>query len=114
MTFKKSFYSISFAVSILFAVLFPSVHAMEHFQKESTVEKCVHKHNNTHEITHEHSHFHDCFVCGFNLNLVDFKVNNFNSFTLFENYFTHTSGSPTFFVTFFKGSHFFLRGPPLD
>ena len=109
---KKIYYNLFFTVAILFTMLFPSIHAMQHFNEVAVHNTCEHKQTNKHEITHQHTKLHDCFTCGFTLNFAETFDYQHYFFNVNNNYKSLISGQLSFFVTFFKGSLYLLRGPP--
>ncbi len=109
---KAIFFNAIFSVAILFAMLFPSFHASQHFNEVAVHKTCEHKQTNKHEITHQHDNLHDCFACGFTLNFIEIFDFQHHFFAVLNNYKSSISDNFTFFVTFFKGSLFSLRGPP--
>jgi hypothetical protein len=112
---KNKFAIINFCLStvVLVSILFQSVHSYEHIYEQLTSEKCDHEQHLTEEITHDHHGFDHCFACEFTFS--NFTKTEFFSFTFLKN---QNIFKPEFAIspsktTFFCGSLFFLRGPPL-
>lgn len=111
---KSILVSLSFAILILVAILVQSIHSYEHFASAKKEEKCHHNHNsNKTEINDLHLKSHHCFVCEFTFSPL-LEINN-NTISLYYstiyyklNYFNTSKNN-----SFFNGSSFFLRGPPV-
>lgn len=113
---KKKIFIINVLLSmaVLFSILFQSVHSCNHFS-EKFKENFSHFHlsKNKADITDHHSFFEKCTVCDFNFS--SFTTINFLVFTFYKNnvvkavvFFLSTP-----FFSFFKGSLYSLRGPPV-
>ncbi|WP_281234096.1 hypothetical protein [Flavobacterium gelatinilyticum] len=103
---------VSFAV--LFAMLFQTVHSYEHLFKQLAHKHCEHNYTpGQKEITHAHSAENNCPVCHFAFS--SFIPNSFQTFSFTEIstetlcLFLYTKVS----TSFFKGSLFALRAPPV-
>ncbi|WP_166638157.1 hypothetical protein [Flavobacterium chryseum] len=113
---KKKIIFINFLMSltVLFSMLFQTVHSYEHVYKQLTEKHCDHKYSAHHkQITHAHSVENNCPVCHFTFST--FIPNAFHSLS-FQN--VNVVSTPVFFYktaasTFFKGSLFALRAPPV-
>jgi hypothetical protein len=105
--------SFGLAMIILVALLVQSAHSFHHFIEDNSKKECHHKKiNNESQITHNHD-FDHCFACEFVL----FKGVFASSFSIpFYNvdYYPNkafVNYNPL--ISFFKGSLFTLRGPPV-
>lgn len=103
------------AVMVLSAMLFQTVHSYEHVFKQLTEKPCKHYYSaNQKQITHSHSTDNNCHICHF----------SFSTYipNPFQTVFFHKIQSKTVVVfqytksvtTFFKGSLFALRAPPIQ
>lgn len=112
---KKKFIIINVLLSmaVLFSILLQSVHYYEHHSEQITT-KHSHQHSkNKTEINNDHSISEKCFTCDFSFS--SFTTADFYVFQFHKNipvktcisFFTPQSSS------FFKGSFFSLRAPPL-
>ncbi|OOG64709.1 hypothetical protein [Flavobacterium sp. A45] len=113
---KKKFIIINVLLSlaVLFSILLQSVHAYGHHSEQFIDKHCSHDHSkNKTEVTHGHHISEKCFTCDFSFSSftsTDFCVFQFHknsTFTTFPSFFSHQHSS------FFKGSLFSLRAPPL-
>ncbi len=112
---KSRFAIINFALSVavLFSILFQSVHSYEHLAKQISEKECLHEYKSSKEITHQHEAFENCFVCTFTLSSFiaqDFIAPEFKR-TADDRIIPVIALSAV--STFFKGSLFSLRGPPV-
>ena len=113
---KKKITAVNFLMSfaVLFAMLFQTVHSYEHILKQSAEKHCDHKYTpGQKEITHSHSVDANCHICHFAFST--FIPNAFQTFT-FHKTVANTSYTFLYFEgisTFFKGSLFALRAPPV-
>ncbi|AOZ98961.1 hypothetical protein [Flavobacterium commune] len=112
---KKKFIIINVLLSmaVLFSILFQSVHAYGH-HSEQIVAKYSHQHSkNKTDINNNHSVSEKCFSCDFSFS--SFTTTDFYVFPFYKNNLVKASislfhqQSPSFF----KGSLFSLRGPPI-
>lgn len=113
---KKKFIIINVLLSmaVLFSILFQSVHAYGHHSEQIT-ERLSHQHHskNKAEISNNHSVHEKCFTCDFSFSLfttTDFYVLSFHknsAVTTIYSFLSHQHSS------FFAGSLFSLRAPPL-
>lgn len=102
------------SMAVLFSILFQSVHSYVHHSEQITV-KISHQHHskNKAEINNNHSVSEKCFTCDFSFSsftTTDFYVLSFhknNAVTTFYSFLSPKHSS------FFIGSLFSLRGPPL-
>jgi len=113
---KKKILIINLLISftVLFAMLFQTIHSYEHIYKQITEKHCNHKYTASQkQITHSHSVENNCSVCHFAFST--FIPNSFQALS-FHKVSVETSGI-VFYTkavsTFFKGSLFALRAPPL-
>lgn len=113
---KKKFIIINvfLSMAVLFSILFQSIHSYEH-HSEQLAEKHFHFHysKSKAEVTHSHSISEKCFTCDFNFSL--FTITNFYVLHFHKNSAVNTLTSFLFYQhsSFFKGSLFSLRGPPI-
>jgi len=113
---KKKFIIINVLLSmaVLFAILFQSIHSYEHHSEQLTEKHCHHDHSkNKTELTHGHSIAEKCFTCDFNFS--SFTTTEFFVFQIHKNSAvkTFTSFISQQSSSFFAGSLFSLRAPPL-
>lgn len=110
---KYSIGSFLFGLIVFFAILLQSVHSFHHVEEAFAAKECHHDYSeNTSQITHSH-HFDHCFACEFTFSsavgtfhkVANLKVNFINSKVFFFVTFND--------ISFFKGSSFLLRGPPV-
>lgn len=106
-------YSFVFTLAVLVSMLFQSLHKYEHIAQQLPEKHCAHKKIAAGEITHQHYYLDFCGTC-------DFKVSHFVvfGFPTITSDLTPSYSNPSFFsseqlISFFKGSQFSLRGPPL-
>lgn len=102
------------SLMILSSMLFQTLHSYEHFFKQLTEKRCEHHtSSNQKEITHSHSVDTKCTICQFSVNTfilspfqtLFFQKTEFEIFIVFE----YTKSVSTFFI----GSLFALRAPPV-
>ncbi|OXA90430.1 hypothetical protein [Flavobacterium hercynium] len=114
---KKKFIIINLLLSltVLLSMLFQTIHSYEHIFQQITEKTCEHKYTgNQKEITHSHSvDNNNCPICHFTFST--FISNSFYAVTFHK---ATVVTATTFFYaktssTFFKGSLFALRAPPL-
>lgn len=99
---------------VLFALLFQSFDSFHHLAKQLSQKHCDHKYvTHKNDINHSHHDGEKCFVCEFNFS--NYNALNYNYFELEKNiFFTEYSFSQSKEITsFFKGSLFAQRGPPI-
>ena len=114
---KKKFVIINLLLSltVLLSMLFQTIHSYEHIYQQITEKTCHHNNNGDQkEITHSHSvDSNNCPICHFTFST--FISSSFYSITFHKatvvtaTVFFYTKASSTFF----KGSLFALRAPPL-
>ncbi|CAN1490013.1 hypothetical protein MCETHM1_00167 [Flavobacteriaceae bacterium] len=111
---KTVFINVLLTVAILFSILFQAVHSYEHHSEQLAIKKCVHQHSkNKTQIQHSHQSIDNCFTCGFSFSfsttivptVFDFFQKSNLATVLFSDFQSHFS--------FFKGSFFSLRAPPI-
>ncbi|OOV19045.1 hypothetical protein [Flavobacterium sp. LM4] len=111
---KKKFIIINvfLSMAVLFSILFQSIHSHEH-HTEKLAEKHCHYSKSKAEVAHSHSISEKCFTCDFNFIL--FTITNFYVLHFHKNSAVNTLTSFFFYQhsSFFKGSLFSLRGPPI-
>ena len=110
---KQIIINVLLSMTVLFSILFQSVHSYEH-HFEFAENHCDHQYSkNKTEVSHGHHITEQCVVCHFNFSsftttsfytLQFYKKQIEVNFTLF-NLENHS--------TYFKGSLFSLRAPPL-
>ncbi|WP_243416230.1 hypothetical protein [Flavobacterium sp. HTF] len=100
--------------TVLFAMLFQTVDSYGHIYKQITEKHCDHKYDaNQKQITHSHNAENNCHVCHFAfstfipLNFKPLFFHEISTETSFVFFYTKTDS------TFFKGSLFALRAPPV-
>ncbi|MDR7211564.1 hypothetical protein J2W48_003519 [Flavobacterium piscis] len=100
---------------VLFAILFPTIHSYEHFPEQNSGKQKTEIHSlNKNEFKLSNHSTEKCSIC-------DFKFSTFTStlFSAFQFYKSTAVIYYSFFYfktpsTFFKGSLFALRAPPLN
>ncbi|WP_035644594.1 hypothetical protein [Flavobacterium sp. ASV13] len=113
---KKKIIVVNFLMSfaVLFAMLFQTVHSYEHVVKQFSEKHCVHKHKpGENQITHSHSVENTCHVCHFTFSTFipnSFQTISFHKISVQTSYHFFYSKTVS---TFFKGSLFALRAPPV-
>lgn len=113
---KKKIILINFFMSltVLFAMLFQTVHSYEHVYRQLTEKQCEHQYvDGQKQITHLHAVDSNCPVCHFAFST--FIPNSFQALFFykvsFETAYVFYDTKVT--STFFKGSLFALRAPPV-
>lgn len=113
---KKKFIIINVLLSmaVLFAILFQSVHSYAHHSEQLSAKVSHQQHSkNKAEISNNHSAHKKCFACDFSFSsftTTDFFVFQFhknNPVTTLYSFLSHQHSS------FFAGSLFSHRGPPI-
>ncbi|WP_166922269.1 hypothetical protein [Flavobacterium poyangense] len=100
--------------TVLFAMLFQTLHSYEHVYRQLTEKHCDHKYTaNQKQITHSHTVENNCSICHFAFST--FIPNAFQTISFGK---TNVETTLLFFYnkaasTFFKGSLFALRAPPV-
>ncbi|MFH7013523.1 MULTISPECIES: hypothetical protein [unclassified Flavobacterium] len=100
--------------TVLFAMLFQTIHSYEHVYRQLTEKHCDHHYaSNQKQITHSHTVENNCSICHFAFST--FIPNSFQALSFHK---TNFESSFVFFYTkavstFFKGSLFALRAPPI-
>lgn len=112
---KKKYILISvfLSMAVLFSILFQAVHAYGHHSEE-IAEKIAHHHSdNKAEINQNHSIFEKCTTCDFSFS--SFTTTDFYVFSFCKNSIVKafTSLFTKQHLSFFTGSLFALRAPPL-
>ena len=102
------------SMAVLFSILFQSVHSYEHHSEQLTEKHCHHDHSkNKTELTHGHSIAEKCFTCDFSFS--SFTTSDFYVFQFHKN--SIVKAFSCFFFqphsSFFNGSLFSLRAPPI-
>lgn len=102
------------SLAVLFSILFQSVHSYEHYLEQRQEQHCDHQYSkNKTEIGHSHHSIEKCEICFFNFSsftTTDFyavQLHKDNFITIFSKFYLEKQSS------FFKGSLFRLRAPPL-
>ena len=114
MKWYKKHFGFGFANIILVAFVLQSVHSYEHLRKVFTEKQCHHIYaKNKTVIGHKHLELDHCFSCEFTFSNA---INTPNSKQKCE--FNSANHKLQFVTTFdynsfFNGSSFFLRGPPI-
>ncbi len=109
---KKQFYNLFLIVTVWFSILFSSFHGYTHFLEQISEKHCEHKAYSKFQITHQHHKLENCFLCKFSFSFdiasdsIDFTVQKTDNFLVL--FFYHKEQP-----SFFSGSHFGLRGPPM-
>ena len=113
---KKKFIIINVLLSmaVLFSTLFQSIHSYEHHSEKLLAKQCQHQHSkNKTEVTHGHSVIEKCFICHFSFS--SFTKSEFFAFQFHIN--SAVKAGVSFlsqqFSSYFKGSFFSLRAPPV-
>ncbi|MGM8360974.1 hypothetical protein ACSV4D_03555 [Flavobacterium sp. ARAG 55.4] len=112
---KKKFILINvfLSMAVLYSILFQAIHAYGHYSEEIAKKTTYHHSDNKVEINQNHSIFEKCSTCDFNFSsftTTDFYVFPFcknNTVKVFTSLFTKQH------LSFFTGSLFALRAPPL-
>ena len=102
------------SIALLFSILFQSIHSFEHHSIGLAEKNCHHSDSkNKKELTHWHSIAEKCPTC-------DFSFSSFTTTPFFMLQFPNKSVATTFYSflshqhsSFFTGSLFSLRAPPL-
>lgn len=100
-------------IAVLFSILIQSWHSYTHLAKQISEKECLHEYKSSKEITHQHEAFENCFVCTFTLSSFiaqDFIAPEFKR-TADDRIIPVIALSAV--STFFKGSLFSLRAPPV-
>ncbi|MFA9191936.1 hypothetical protein AAGV28_11215 [Flavobacterium sp. FZUC8N2.13] len=101
------------SIAVLFSILFQSVHAYNHHSEQMGA-KHSHQHSkNKADISNNHSISEKCFTCDFSFSsftTTDFYVFPFNKNNVVGTSISNFTPQPS---SFFKGSLFSLRGPPI-
>lgn len=103
-------------VAFVASFLLQLEHSFEHFFGQSTNEICEHKPDSfsKKQITHSHIEVEQCKVCAFSVSsFIEHAIANFttNDFVSPKLYCLPKNNSC---ISFYKGSHFLLRGPPIS
>lgn len=101
---------------VLFSILFPAVHSYEHtFEQHSGKQKTEIKSINKNDFKVSNHVTEKCSICDFKFctfavnSLTPFEFNDSNTEIYFTSFFYFKT-----FSTFFKGSLFALRAPPVN
>ena len=102
------------SMAVLFSTLFQSIHSYEHHSEKLLAKHCLHlSSKNKTEVTHRHSVIEKCFTCHFSFS--SFITPDFYAFPFYTN--SSIAYFPSFYSfqdsSFFKGSFFSLRAPPI-
>ena len=100
-------------LAILFSILFQSIHAYEHHSEQITAKYSQKHSKNKTDLTNNHSISEKCFSCDFSFS--SFTTHDFYVFTFHKSNVVKTSVSLfyTKSTSFFTGSLFALRAPPI-
>lgn len=111
---KFSIVSLVLTVTVLCSMLFQSVHKYEHIATQLAEIHCTHEKKSATEITHQHDGYDFCGICDFKVSSFTFlfpskiSIENFDLVTL------KTAVTSSEINSFYKGSLFALRAPPLS
>ncbi|CAH0334451.1 hypothetical protein FVB9288_00033 [Flavobacterium sp. CECT 9288] len=110
---KLSILRLLFTISVLVSMLFQSLHKYEHIAQQLAHVECVHEKGEGPEITHQHHSFELCAVCDYKLS--GFISQDFLSLDTFyfDNFKNTIDAESIVSISYFKGSLFGLRAPPL-
>ncbi|MDR7211447.1 hypothetical protein [Flavobacterium piscis] len=112
---KKKFIIINvlLSMSVLFSILFQFIHSYEHHSEQLAAKRYHHYSKNKTEISNNHSISEECFTCDFSFS--SFTTSDFDVFQFHKNNALIHFSLFHFqeYSSFFKGSHFLLRAPPL-
>ena len=109
---KLHFLNVLLGLAVLFAVLFQPIHTIEHLAKQFSEESCIHKYAEGATLNHIH-YWEKCQVCDFALSPT---IENKTAVFSFEKpvFYNKAMYFPTSEnISFFNGSFFSLRGPPI-
>ena len=110
---KHIIINVFLSMAVLFSILFQSIHAYEHHSEQIAAKHSQHHSKNKVETNNNHSVSEKCVTCDFNFysfTTADFFVFQFyvnSAVKAFTSFFSQQSSS------FFKGSLFSLRAPPI-
>jgi hypothetical protein len=108
------FINVLLTVAILFSILFQSVHSYEHHSELLAIKKCEHQHSkNKTQIQHSHQSIDNCFTCGFSFSFSTTLVPTIFEFHQKSNVACAIFTNSQSCFSFFKGSLFSLRAPPV-
>lgn len=111
---KQRFINFLMPLIVLFAILFPVVHSYEHISNHDSRQKTEHHESGNKADFKVENHCSDqCHICHFKFSSV--STFTFESFQFYQNrtltqqvrFYTKS------YLSFFKGSLFALRAPPL-
>lgn len=110
---KYALVNVGLMLSVLFTMLVQSLHSFEHLHQVFDEKECHHKYTGNTELSHQHHPFDHCNVCEFTLGA--FVASSHFAYNTLEKqalplYSYHYSND---IISFFKGSFFVLRGPPM-
>jgi len=102
------------SMAVLFSILFQAIHSYEHHSEQLAAKHYSHPHSkNKTEISNLHKIQEKCVVCHFNFS--SSTIPTFSVFRFYENKLV--PHYPKFYFqknySFFKGSLFSLRAPPI-
>lgn len=95
-------------------MLFQSVHKYEHIATQLAEVHCQHEQKSATEITHQHDHYDFCGICAFKVSSFTFLFPSKFSIEYFDLVIQKTAVTTTESNSFYKGSLFSLRAPPLS
>lgn len=110
---KHIIINVFLSMAVLFSILFQSIHAYEHHSEQIAAKHSQHHSKNKVETNNHHSVSEKCVTCDFNFysfTTADFFVFEFHinkAVTTLSLFFCHQHSS------FFAGSLFSLRAPPI-
>jgi hypothetical protein len=102
------------ALTVLFSILIQSAHSYEHHLEQLAIKKCEHHYSkNKTQINHSHQTIENCFTCSFSFSFFTKTVPSIFETPLntIEEHVLISFFQPYF--SFFKGSLYSLRAPPL-
>ncbi len=113
---KKKYIIINVLLSmtVLFSILFQAIHSYEHHSEALAEKHCEHHYSkNKTEVTHAHKVLENCEVCSFQFS--SFTTTEFYEFQFHKNGVVKALSSflSPQHSSFFKGSLFALRAPPI-
>ncbi|KDN56542.1 hypothetical protein [Flavobacterium seoulense] len=110
---KYTIINVFLALAVLFSILFQSIHAYEHHSEQIAAKYSQQHSKNKTDINNDHSVSEKCFSCDFSFS--SFTTHDFYVFSFHKNNVVKTSVSLFFekSTSFFTGSLFALRAPPI-
>ncbi len=111
---KFSIVSLVLTVTVLCSMLFQSVHKYEHIATQLAEVHCTHEKKSATEITHHHDGYDFCGICAFKVSSFTFVFSNTITIENFDLVTQKTAVTSPEINSFYKGSLFALRAPPLS